>query len=63
MNETVNIANPKIANGGRRLRPAVDELEGSLIRQVAETNIGRDDVIALWSVSYTHLTLPTIYSV
>ena len=38
----------KIANGGRRLRPAVDELEGSLIRKVAETNIGRDDVIALW---------------
>ncbi|MBT3400547.1 MAG: pyridoxal phosphate-dependent aminotransferase, partial [Rhodospirillaceae bacterium] len=43
MNETVNIA-----NGGRRLRPAIDDLEGSLIRQVAETNIGRDDVIPLW---------------
>ncbi|MBO22056.1 MAG: aspartate aminotransferase [Rhodospirillaceae bacterium] len=43
MNETV-----EIANGVRRLRPAVDELEGSLIRQVAETNIGRDDVIPLW---------------
>ena len=43
MNETVNIA-----NGGRRLRPAVDELEGSLIRKVAEMNIGRDDVIPLW---------------
>lgn len=43
VDETVNIA-----NGGRRLRPAVDELEGSLIRKVAETNIGRDDVIPLW---------------
>ena len=43
MNETVNIA-----NGGRRLRPAVDELEGSLIRKVAEMNIGRDDVVPLW---------------
>ena len=43
MNDTVNIA-----NGGRRLRPAIDELEGSLIRKVAESNIGRDDVIPLW---------------
>ena len=38
----------KMANGGRRLRPAVDNLEGSLIRKVAETNIGRDDLIPLW---------------
>ena len=43
MNETVNIA-----NGGRRLRPAIDALEGSLIRKVADANLGREDLIALW---------------
>ena len=32
----------------RWVRPAIDALEGSRIRQVAESNIGRDDVIALW---------------
>ena len=30
------------------IRPAIAALEGSLIREVAEANIGRDDVIALW---------------
>lgn len=30
------------------IRPAIAALEGSLIRAVAEANIGRDDVIALW---------------
>jgi len=43
VNETVNIA-----NGGRRLRPAIDALEGSLIRKVADANLGREDLIALW---------------
>ena len=33
---------------GRRIRHAIETLDGSLIRKVAETNIGRDDVIALW---------------
>ena len=32
----------------RWVRPAIGRLEGSRIRQVAESNIGRDDVIALW---------------
>ena len=32
----------------RWVRPAIDTLEGSRIRQVAESNIGRDDVIPLW---------------
>ncbi len=32
----------------RLVRPAIDLLEESLIRKVAEDNIGRDDVIALW---------------
>ena len=31
-----------------RIRHDIETLEGSLIRKVAETNIGRDDVIALW---------------
>jgi len=30
------------------IRPAIAALEGSLIREVAEANIGRDDVIPLW---------------
>ena len=30
---------------GRRIRHAIETLDGSLIRKVAETNIGRDDVI------------------
>lgn len=38
----------QIDNPGRRLRPDIDRLEGSLIRQVAESNIGREDVIPLW---------------
>ncbi|MCZ6454677.1 MAG: pyridoxal phosphate-dependent aminotransferase [Alphaproteobacteria bacterium] len=33
---------------GRKIRHSIETLEGSLIRKVAETNIGRDDVIALW---------------
>lgn len=33
---------------GRDMRPAIAGLHGSLIRRVAEANIGRDDVIALW---------------
>ncbi len=33
---------------GRFVRDAIEGLEGSRIRQVAEQNIGRDDVIALW---------------
>ncbi len=32
----------------RLVRPAIELLEESLIRKVAEDNIGRDDVIALW---------------
>jgi aspartate aminotransferase len=32
----------------RVARPAIENLEGSRIRQVAESNIGRDDVIPLW---------------
>ena len=32
----------------RLVRTAIASLEGSRIRQVAEENIGRDDVIALW---------------
>ncbi len=32
----------------RNIRHAIETLEGSLIRKVADTNIGRDDVIALW---------------
>ncbi len=32
----------------RLVRPAIEALEESLIRKVAEDNIGRDDVIALW---------------
>jgi aspartate aminotransferase len=32
----------------RWVRPAIAALEGSRIRQVAESNIGRDDVIPLW---------------
>jgi aspartate aminotransferase len=32
----------------RRLRPAIDELEGSLIRKVADANLGREDLIPLW---------------
>ena len=32
----------------RNIRHAIETLDGSLIRKVAETNIGRDDVIALW---------------
>jgi aspartate aminotransferase len=35
-------------NIARRVRPAIDDLEGSLIRKVADANMGRDDVIALW---------------
>ena len=31
-----------------KIRHSIETLEGSLIRKVAETNIGRDDVIALW---------------
>ena len=37
---------PKVP--GPKIRHAIETLEGSLIRKVAETNIGRDDVIALW---------------
>ncbi|MBM3559603.1 MAG: aminotransferase class I/II-fold pyridoxal phosphate-dependent enzyme [Alphaproteobacteria bacterium] len=33
---------------GPAIRPAIAALEGSLIREIAEANIGRDDVIALW---------------
>ncbi len=33
---------------GRNIRHAIETLDGSLIRKVAETNIGRDDVIPLW---------------
>ncbi len=32
----------------RFVRPAIESLEESLIRKVAEDNIGRDDVIPLW---------------
>ena len=32
----------------RKIRHTIETLDGSLIRQVAESNIGRDDVIALW---------------
>jgi len=32
----------------RNIRPAIETLEGSLIRKVADANLGRDDVIALW---------------
>lgn len=40
---------PDISKDNQRwVRPAIDALEGSRIRQVAESNIGRDDVIALW---------------
>jgi len=38
--------NPNVP--GRNIRHAIETLEGSLIRDVAESNIGRDDVIALW---------------
>ena len=31
-----------------QIRRAIETLEGSLIREVAELNIGRDDVIPLW---------------
>jgi aspartate/methionine/tyrosine aminotransferase len=31
-----------------KIRHSIETLEGSLIREVAESNIGRDDVIALW---------------
>ncbi len=31
-----------------KIRHSIETLEGSLIRAVAESNIGRDDVIALW---------------
>jgi aspartate/methionine/tyrosine aminotransferase len=31
-----------------KIRHSIETLDGSLIRKVAETNIGRDDVIALW---------------
>jgi aspartate/methionine/tyrosine aminotransferase len=31
-----------------KIRHSIETLEGSLIRKVAETNLGRDDVIALW---------------
>ena len=32
----------------RLARPVIEALEGSRIRQVAESNIGRDDIIPLW---------------
>jgi len=32
----------------RVARPVIEALEGSRIRQVAESNIGRDDIIPLW---------------
>ncbi|MEL0143396.1 MAG: aminotransferase class I/II-fold pyridoxal phosphate-dependent enzyme, partial [Alphaproteobacteria bacterium] len=32
----------------RIMRPAIAALEGSRIRQVADANLGREDVIALW---------------
>lgn len=32
----------------RTMRPAIAALEGSRIRQVADANLGREDVIALW---------------
>lgn len=32
----------------RRVRPAIEALEGSLIRKVADANLGRADLIALW---------------
>ena len=34
--------------GRQRVRPAIAAVAGSLIRDVAEAHIGRDDVIALW---------------
>lgn len=37
---------PKVS--GPKIRHSIETLEGSLIRAVAESNIGRDDVIALW---------------
>ena len=35
-------------NSRGKIRHSIETLEGSLIRKVAETNLGRDDVIALW---------------
>lgn len=37
-----------ITRSRRHIRHAIDTLEGSLIRKVADANLGRDDVIALW---------------
>jgi hypothetical protein len=37
---------PKNLRG--KIRHSIETLEGSLIRQVAETNLDRDNVIALW---------------
>ena len=55
------------------MRSSILSLAESKIREVANAAMGRPDVLAFWfgesdevtpdSVSYTHLTLPTIYSV
>lgn len=37
------------ANGpGRRMRPAIEKLQGSWIRVIADANLGREGVIPLW---------------
>ena len=42
---------------------AVLAASGAAMAQSSVTLYGRADVNYTWAVSYTHLTLPTIYSV
>ena len=45
---------------GKGIRPIVDN---GVIRSAGDTILGADDKSGIAAVSYTHLTLPTIYSV